>query len=272
MNKPEFREVDGHRIAYHRQGTGSPVLLVHGITTYSFIWDEIICHLSPSYDVIALDLLGCGDSSKPLDVSYSVKNHAEIVSEFIRLLRLPCVHYVGHDIGGGIGQVLAVRHPEQLQDLSMINTVAYDYWPVQPIIAMRTPIIRQFALATLDLGTFKLIIKRGVYHKDRITEKIMESFFAPMKTSEGRKGFLHFAKSLDNTHLMEISDQLRALKMPVLIIRGDADVYLSEAISERLHREIPGSQLIRFAHAGHFIHFDDSPGVAEKLHSFFQGS
>jgi len=101
---------------------------------------------------------------------------------------------------------------------------------------MRTPIVRQFAIATLDFGTFNLIVKRGVFHKERVTDEVMQKFFMPMRTSAGRKGFLHFAKCLDNSHLTEIHDRPRALSLPVLIIRGDADV-----LSETGHRGIPPS-------------------------------
>lgn len=257
-------------MAYRREGEGEPVLMVHGITTYSFIWRRIVPLLSKVYDVIAVDLLGCGDSDKPLDISYAVKDHAERLHEFTAKLGLGKFHFVGHDLGGGMGQILAVRHPETLYDLTMINTVAYDFWPVQPIIALRTPIIRQFLMASLDLGTFKLIVKRGIYHKDRVTDELMDLFMRPMQTSEGRKAFMHLAKCLDNRNLLEIEDDLRRLKIPVLIIRGEADPYLAATISEKLHREIPGSRLVRLPTGGHFIQEDEPEQIARETIDFFR--
>jgi len=269
-SKNETLKISGHTMAYHREGRGEPVLLVHGITTYSFIWRNISPLLSNEYDVIAIDHLGCGDSDKPLDVSYSIKDHAERLHEFITKLGLGKFHFVGHDLGGGMGQIFAVRHPELLFDLTMINTVAYDFWPVQPIIALRTPIVRQFLMASFDLGTFKLVVKRGIYHKERVTNELMDLFMSPMQTGEGRKAFMHFAKCLDNHNLTEIEDELRRLKMPVLIIRGDADPYLGATISEKLHREIPGSRLVRIATGGHFIQEDEPERIARELKDFFR--
>lgn len=263
-------KISGHAMAYLRVGRGEPVLLVHGITTYSFIWRKIIPILSKDYDVIAIDLLGCGDSDKPLDVSYAIKDHAERLHEFISKLGLGKCHFVGHDLGGGMGQIFAVRHPEMIYDLTVINTVAYDFWPVQPIVALRTPIVRQFLMASLDLGTFKLIVKRGIYHKDRVTNELMGLFIKPMQTTEGRKAFMHFAKCLDNHNLMEIEDDLRRLKIPVLIIRGDADPYLSATISEKLHSEIPGSRLVRISTGGHFIQEDEPERIAQEIIDFIR--
>lgn len=262
--------VDGRRIAYRSEGAGETVLLVHGITTYSFIWRKIVPLLSDTFRVITVDLLGCGDSDKPLDIPYSLPQHAEILRGFIDELQLTPLHFVGHDVGGGIGQVFAVKYPQLLRDLTMINSVGHDFWPVQPIIAMRTPIIRQLAMATLDIGAFRLVVRRGLYHSERLTDELMHLFWKPMKTREGRRAFLHFADCLNNRHLVEIEEDLRRLAMPVHIIRGEADLYLSGAIAEKMHRDIPGSRLTLVKTGGHFIQEDEPERVADEMLRFFR--
>jgi pimeloyl-ACP methyl ester carboxylesterase len=260
--------VEGHELAFHRQGQGSPVLLVHGITTYSFIWRDILPALARDHEVVAIDLLGCGASDKPLDMSYGIAHHVELLEAFTQALGFGPFSLVGHDIGGGIVQRFAVKHPERLTHAAVVNGVGYDFWPVQPIIAMRTPIIRQMAMATLDLGAFKVIIKRGLFHKERVTAELMAYFSKPMETSLGRKAFLHFAESLDNRDLMDISDDLQRTQIPFLIVRGTDDVYLSSEIAQRLHRDIPGSQLVEVSEAGHFIQEDQPARLIEVLRAF----
>ncbi|MCU4163532.1 alpha/beta fold hydrolase [Carboxylicivirga caseinilyticus] len=85
-------------IAYHRFGKGEPVLFIHGITTYSFIWRNIVPFFAENYDVIAVDLAGCGESSKNIDDSYSLKNHAGMLLKLIDHLDLHNVHLVCHDV------------------------------------------------------------------------------------------------------------------------------------------------------------------------------
>ena len=206
--------VNGHQLAYHSAGSGETVLLVHGITTYSFIWRRIVPLLADHYRVISVDLLGCGDSDKPLDIPDSLPRHAALLREFADQLDLGPLHFVGHDIGGGIGQVFAVRYPELLADLTMINSVGHDFWPVQPIIAMRTPIVRQLAMATLDIGAFRLVVRRGLYHKERVDDELMGLFWRPMRSREGRRAFLHFADCLNNSHLVEIEQDLHVWPYP----------------------------------------------------------
>jgi len=269
ISDKKFRNINGYGIGYYQEGSGEPVLLVHGITTYSFIWRNIIPRLRESYEVFVIDLLGCGDSEKVVDEDLSLKNHARMIQEFISDLNLNKVHFVGHDVGGGIGQIFATDYPERLFDLTLINTVGYDFWPVQPVIAMRTPIIRQIAMALLDKGTFRIIVKRAVYNKAKVDDELMKLFMKPFRYKPGRKAFLHFARSLNNKHLTEISDKLTSLELPVLIIRSENDVYLSEAIASKLHESIPGSRLIRVEKSGHFIQEDVPEALTNYLIDFF---
>jgi len=266
-----FAEIDNCSVAYHRTGAGEPLLLVHGITTYSFIWQDVVPALAMHYDVIALDLPGCGESGKPLDISYAITDHADYIRQFVERLGITRFHCIGHDLGGGIGQIFAVRYPEYLYSLSLVNSVGYDFWPVQPISVMRTPVIRQFLMSTFDLGVFRLVIRHGVYHKSHLTGALMEQFNRPMQSSVGRKAFLHFARCLDNNNLTSIAPLLRQLSMPVLILRGDADNYLTANIAEQLCLDIPDSRLEHIATGGHFIQVDEPQWVAERLLNFLEG-
>lgn len=244
------------------------MLLIHGITTWSFIWDNLTPQLSQKFDLISIDLLGCGDSDKPKDADYSIAAQAEIIRKFLDHLQIEKVHLVCHDIGGGIGQILAVKYPGRLYDLVLINSVAYDFWPVQPIISLRTPVIRQLGMALLDVGFLKLLVKRGVYYKEGVTDEVMESFYKPLKNAEGKDAFLSLTKSLDNMQLMSISEKLRALQIPVLIIRGNADIYLNPEISKKLHSEIKNSKLEIIEKGGHFVQLDEAQLLVDLIDKF----
>ena len=249
------------------------MLLVHGITTHSFLWEGVLQRLAATgrHDVVAVDLLGCGGSDKPLDASYAIKAHAELLGRFAEALGLSRLHLVGHDLGGGIAQIMAVRQPGLLRTLSLLNTVGYDYWPVQPIVALRTPIVRQVLLAAIDAGAFRLIVRRGLFHKERVTPALMADFLSPLRTVEGRKAFVHFARCLDNANLMEIAPDLRRLSVPTLVVWGAADVYLASAIGERLAAEIPGARLVRIDTAGHFSPLDEPALLAGLLLNHLDG-
>jgi len=269
METSNYIIIQGLQIAYKRAGQGDPVLLIHGITTSSFIWRNISAGLSKEYDVIAVDLLGCGLSSKDLSADYSIKNQASILIELIKKLNLGKTHVVGHDIGGGIAQIMSVKFPQLIHDVVLINTIGYNYWPVQPITTMRTPIFRQFAMMSLDLGMLQKLIKKGLYKKESYTEEFRSLVWEEMANKKRRKSFLHFAKSLNNQHLMEIASELKNIKLPVLIIRGEGDVYLNSIISSRLKEDIPSSEILRIRTGGHFIQEDEPDLLIQKISEFY---
>jgi len=262
--------INNQKICYTRSGNagGDVMLLVHGITTYSFIWRKLLPYLEKDYDVIVIDLLGCGSSDMPLDVPYSIKAHEQRLFEFIEQLGIQRLHLIGHDLGGGIAQIFAINHAEMLISLSLINTVGYDFWPVQPIIAMRTPVIRQLLMGALDLGMFKLLVKAGMYHKERVDDALMRLFWKPLRDSKGRKAFMHFARCLDHHNLMDIADQLRKLDVPTLIIRGNADPFLGGTIADKLHADIPSSQLLHIDTASHYLMEDEPDWAAKNILTF----
>ena len=156
--------------------------------------------------------------------------------------------------------------------LSLVNSVGYDFWPVQPIIAMRTPILRQLAMASLDLGMLRLVIRRAVHRKERITPAVFERIRNEIAVPNSRRAFLNSTRCLNNSDLTVISDDLQKLPMPVLIVRGDRDLYLSPEISNRLHREISSSKLVTVPDGGHFIQLDEPQLLAMTLLGHIQGS
>lgn len=257
--------VAGHPMAYHRTGRGEPVLLVHGILAHSFIWRDVIPKLSERYEVIAVDLLGCGDSTMPMRLSLSLASQADYLVELVQWLGLGKVHFVGHEVGGAIGQMLAVRHPKAVRSLSLVNSVTQELWPVWPVSWLRIPFLRYVILSTLDAGLFEWIIRRSLAHRDKMTDALMMEFYRPLQTLVGRAALLHFARCLKSTDLTAVELELKHLQVPVNVIWGARDRYLPPATPERLRALFPGSTLRRIETAGHLVPIDEPERLAELL-------
>ncbi len=262
--------LDDHKLVYYEAGHGVPILFIHGISTYSFIWRKIIHGFWDNYKVITIDLFGCGKSDLRTDISFSISNHARILIRLMDYLKIKRFHIVSHDVGGGIAQIMSSTHPQKIISTTLINTVAYNFWPVQPIISMRTPIIRQLAAATLDSWSLKLIVKRGLYHGSFLNDELLNLFKKGIQSKEGRKAFLHFAQCLNNNDLMSISDKLHSIDVPFLIIRGAADVYLSSAITQELVNNLKRCEHKIIPTAGHFAQEDEPQLLIEEISNFIQ--
>ena len=133
---------------------------------------------------------------------------------------------------------------------------------------MRLPVIRRLTSAALSRSLFTMVIQRGIYHRERLTKPLMDSIWQPLQEQSGKAGFIQLIKCINNRLLTDISDQLRQLTMPVLVIRGDADAYLSEQISDFLLNQIPNARIEHIAHGGHFIQYDEPAKVTSLLLTF----
>jgi pimeloyl-ACP methyl ester carboxylesterase len=263
MRKKVF--VGGHPMAYLREGRGEPVLLVHGILAHSFIWRGVLPRLAERNDVVAVDLLGCGDSTMPMTLPLSLRAQADYLAELIHWLGLGKVHFVGHEVGGAIGQVLAVRHPKTLRSLTLVNSVAGDLWPVFPVNALRTPFVRQVILSLLDAGLSSWLVRRALVHREKVTEELMSEYHRPLQTLVGRRALLHFASWLERGDLLATEPELAKVAVPVHVVWGEADRVLPAATPARLAAAFPGCRLSRLPGTGHLVPIDAPDQLAEAL-------
>ena len=129
----KFVEVHGSKMHYVEEGAGDPVLFLHGNPTSSYLWRNVIPHVSPLARCIALDLIGMGKSDKP-DLEYRFVEHSRYVDGFIEALGLRNITFVIHDWGSALGFHYARRHEENVKGLAfmeaIVRTLTWDEWPV----------------------------------------------------------------------------------------------------------------------------------------------
>ncbi len=106
-----FAEVGDARVAYVDEGSGPPVLLLHGCPFSSFVWRKVIPALSSAHRCVAPDLLGLGDTEAPAGADWSLPAQETMVLGLLDALELEKVSVVGHDQGGALAQMLAAATP-----------------------------------------------------------------------------------------------------------------------------------------------------------------
>src|SRR5688572_31568261 len=94
-------------MAYAEEGSGPPVVLLHGFPTSAHLWSDLVPLLAPRFRTIAPDLIGYGDSEKPSTERLDVRAQAGYVRELLEHLDISEFAAVGHDVGGGVAQLLA---------------------------------------------------------------------------------------------------------------------------------------------------------------------
>jgi len=119
--KKRFVQVGENRLAYFEEGSGAPLLLLHGCPFSSFVWRKVIPLLSGGFRCLAPDLLGLGDTETPDNGDWSLRSQTNAVLGFLDSLHIGKCHVLGHDHGGAVAQLLASEHAERIDRLILAN-------------------------------------------------------------------------------------------------------------------------------------------------------
>ena len=255
-------------IACARQGRGEPILLLHGIPTSTHLWRHVIPLLAQDCAVCALDLLGYGNSDKAPKADLSVRAQAGYVAEFMMRAGLTHATVAGHDIGGGVAQLLALERPELVKRLVLIDTVAYDSWPGPEIDRLKDA-AWDTIIERIDLRKgFRKALLRGIVHQDRVTDSLVEEYVRPFDGVEGRRAYLRCARALNNRDLLIRAGEIEQLALPVLILWGETDAYQDAKYGQQLADRLPGARLVVIKDAGHFLPEDQPEEIALLIRAF----
>ena len=121
--RDELREITlhGHRVFFRSAGSGPALVLVHGITSTSATWANVLPYLAERFTVIAPDLLGHGESAKPRG-DYSLGAYASGIRDLLLALGHERATFVGHSLGGGVAMQLAYQFPEHCERLVLVSS------------------------------------------------------------------------------------------------------------------------------------------------------
>lgn len=256
-------EVNGLHLALRRAGSGPPVLLLHGIPTSSRLWDGVGARLADGHDVIAPDLLGFGDSDKPLNRDVSITAQAELIVGLLDALGVERATVVGHDIGGGVAQIMAVHEPDRVAALGLIDSVSFDSWPIPPMraLAASKPVISRLPAGWV-ISALERVIGNEV--PDHGREPLSQAISAWGTGPETLEAFLRNVEALDSRHTEEVAPRLGELSMPVQIVWGAADSFQKTEWAPRLRDAIPGATL-KMLDSRHFVPWERPEEVAEEI-------
>jgi pimeloyl-ACP methyl ester carboxylesterase len=180
-------------------------------------------------------------------------------------LRIERCTLVGHDVGGGIAQLLALRWPTRVARLCLIDSVAFDAWPPRAVrIARATLPMTRHLPATWLLAAVRSDLARGYTSADLGTHSI-DRYLKPFATPEGRDALVEHLTGLDARETAQIADALPQLAVPTAILWGEDDPFLPVEVGRRLHAAIPRATLDVVSGARHFLPEEHPERVASVV-------
>jgi len=268
---PHYLDQDGLRMHYLHEGSGPPVLLLHGEPTWSYLYRTIIPELVPSARAIAPDYFGFGRSDKPLRLEdYTYDFHTRSIVQLVEQLDLHALTVVVQDWGGPIGLRLAVEHPDRVARLVIMNTGIGGGRPPSDEWLRFRDFVRRVGT---DLVPGKLVRISAV---QPMSDEVEDAYSAPWPVPESKAGVLAFPDLVpispehpDTPAHLAVREQLGRWEKPALVLFGDSDPIFSPRAAERIAEHIPGAlepEIV--AGAGHFLQEDKGKEIGGRIARF----
>jgi pimeloyl-ACP methyl ester carboxylesterase len=284
---PHFTEAGGFRQHYVDEGQGRPVLLLHGQPTWGYIWRGFIPALAATHRVIVPDHMGFGKSETPSDREYTLRTHVGNLTALIEALDLHDITLVMQDWGGPIGIGYAVRHPDRIHSLVLMNTVVgygtagrrdlpnpvetpWFRWIRDGMATGRTEAVLS-QLGSTILSVMQIV---GLERLDRVDPTFIRAYGAPFATPADCKGAIEFPLDLAlgriRDFVREGASSVAALRdKPALMIEGMRDRAIPPALALADFAGLwPKAPVIQVPGAGHYIQEDAPEVVIPALQTF----
>lgn len=254
-------------------GEGSPVLLIHGFGASSYSWRHLVEPLAQNHRVITIDLKGFGESPKPRDDAYSVYDQARLVRNFILQNKLQDLHIIGHSYGGGVALItsvyLSASHPDLQKSLVLIDSIAYPQNLPGFLTLLATPVLGSLmTYLTPNKIQTKSLLKKVYFNDALIPKSAIDHYAQNLNKPNAKYALLTSARQMIPTDLQQFSDNYVNLDVPTLIIWSRDDEIVPLAIGERLHKNLPNSQMIVLSGVGHAVQEEKPARILPHLHQF----
>ena len=259
--------VSGGEIAYVDAGNGPAVVLLHGFPTSSDLWRRETWLFAERMRVIVPDMLGYGESAKPVDADLSEPAQARYVDELLHHLGIEDAAVVGHDLGGGIAQMLALDGRVEVRALILLDTVCFDAWPIEGVQLLQSGDPTQERPGFVE-EVLRLIFDLGIARSERLDGELFERFVRPWR--EDPSAFFRAARAITGEGLGGRQAELGGLEVPTFILWGEEDPFLPPELGERLGELIPGSTVALLPGCSHFVTEDAPQTVGPLVYHFLR--
>jgi pimeloyl-ACP methyl ester carboxylesterase len=245
LARKELTLPDGTRFVYLEGGSGAPLVLVHGFGADKDNFTRIARYLTPHYRVIIPDLVGFGESSHLPDVDYHYAAQAQRLHGFTQALGLSRFDLGGNSMGGGISMSFAAQHPQEVASLWLIDCAGIAEAPPSELAKIITTTGANPLMITQE-SDFPAFLKFVMSDPPYIPGSVMDVLARERIANQAleRKVFQQIATD-------SVSDAVRGLATPTLVVWGDEDRALSVGTVPILKTLLPNAQAVVMPHIGH---------------------
>jgi pimeloyl-ACP methyl ester carboxylesterase len=251
------------------QGNGAPIVLLHGVPSSSFLYRKVIPALAEEgLRGLALDLPGLGLADRPRELDYTWSGLARWTGQAIDALELDRCHLVVHDIGGPIGLEWAVRNPDRVHSVTVLNTMLglegfKRPWTMRPFA---TPGIAPLWLRSGPSAFAELFYRQGIADRSATPRHEVRAHYELLRRSDGGRAFLRIMRGFELTTAKQrfLWEGLAERHWPARIVWGERDPALG-LDQLRAAQSALGIDDPVLLPAKHFLQEDQPTAVAQAI-------
>jgi pimeloyl-ACP methyl ester carboxylesterase len=268
----ELRSIDvnGMRIRWHERGSGQPVVLLHGIPTTPQLWRYVLPQLR-GMRALAWEMVGYGTSiPEGRNRDISVTRQADYLDWWMDVINLERAVLVGHDLGGGLAQIMALRYPGRVQGLVLMNSICYDSWPIPEVRLMRASgaLVERLPAGVVRAGLQAVIFSRGHNSAQRARESL-DLHWSHYLAADGPAALMRQVRALNTRDTLATADNLTQIDAPARLVWGASDPFQKIGYGYRLAYDL-GARLDRIEGGRHFVPEDHPERVAAAIQTLVE--
>jgi haloalkane dehalogenase len=283
---PHFFGGNGFRMHYVDEGQGDPIVCLHGEPTWGYLYRRFIPRLSSNNRVIVPDHMGFGKSETPRDREYSLKAHVENLTHLIDNLDLKNITFVIQDWGGLIGCAYALRHPERVKRLFLLNTLSgYGNAPRDGLSPWFAFVKKHYDAGTwqeiignLDANALSIMKIMGFENSAAIDANWIAAYSAPFPTKQDCPGATEFPLDALLNRIapyikegMPLIDGLKSKPAMLTVGMKDRTILPQRQIAD-FKAVWPNRPIVELPNAGHFSQEDAPDTIIALIQNFIQST
>ena len=273
--------VNGIQLHYVIGGQGDPIVLLHGWPETWYAWHKVMPALAKNYTVIAPDLRGLGDSSKP-PTGYDGKTVAEDIHQLVTQLGFESIFLVGHDIGVLVAYPYAAAHPTEVKGLAVWEAPVPGFLPPgRPslwwIPFHQTPDVPEALVEGKEKEYLSWFYQNLAYDPAALTQDAINEYVSHYSAPGGMRGGFEYYRAIPLDAMQNQNYSKNNLTMPVLTLQGGyiplfgGNITMS-SIEYGMRQLAENVTSITVPNSGHWIAEEQPNAVVKILNNFFGGN
>lgn len=255
-----YVSVTGIKTHYVAAGEGPPLLLFHGLGASVITWRDNFDALAERFKVYAIDLPGHGDTDKP-DYSYDPYEMIDYIASLVKTLELERPAMIGNSIGGGVALMLALRQPDLVSSLVLVDSAALGREISVYIRLASLPLVGSI-LESSKVGGTKFMLHNVFHNQSFATQDLAQELYRSRQMPGAKEAVVRVLRQTVNLWGVRsrfvFVDELKNLKMPLMVVWGAQDQILPVSHAYRAVEVAPDTRLEVFDECGHWPHMEKS--------------